>query len=87
MSEMLPGLHELARTLGTKAAALAQAVAESPNRLDVVSRAHQVDQVAAQLLKLCVQQSRAAGHTWQELGDRLGITRQAAFQRFGKPID
>ena len=28
-----------------------------------------------------------AGHTWQELGDLLGVTRQAAFQRFGKPID
>ncbi|WP_331721363.1 DUF3887 domain-containing protein [Streptomyces sp. NBC_00212] len=27
------------------------------------------------------------GHTWQELGDLLGVTRQAAFQRFGKPID
>ena len=39
------------------------------------------------MLKLCVQQSRDAGHTWQEIGDLLGVTRQAAFQRFGKPID
>lgn len=43
--------------------------------------------MAEQVLKLCVQQSRDAGHTWQELGDLLGVTRQAAFQRFGKPID
>jgi hypothetical protein len=43
--------------------------------------------LAAQVLKLCVQQSRDAGHTWQEVGDLLGVTRQAAFQRFGKPID
>jgi hypothetical protein len=34
-----------------------------------------------------VQQCRDAGHTWQEIGDLLGVTRQAAFQRFGKPID
>lgn len=39
------------------------------------------------MLKLCVQQSRDAGHTWQDIGDLLGVTRQAAFQRFGKPID
>lgn len=39
------------------------------------------------MLRLCVQQSRDAGHTWQEIGDLLGGTRQAAFQRFGKPID
>jgi Protein of unknown function (DUF3887) len=29
----------------------------------------------------------AAGHTWQDIGDALGATRQAAFQRFGRPID
>ncbi|WP_306193165.1 DUF3887 domain-containing protein [Streptomyces sp. MK5] len=43
--------------------------------------------MADQVLKLCVQQCRDAGHTWQEIGDLLGVTRQAAFQRFGKPID
>lgn len=43
--------------------------------------------MAGQVLKLCVQQARDAGHTWQEIGDLLGVTRQAAFQRFGKPID
>jgi hypothetical protein len=39
------------------------------------------------VLRLCAQQCRDAGHTWQEIGDLLGVTRQAAFQRFGKPID
>lgn len=34
-----------------------------------------------------MQQCRDAGHTWQEIGDLLGVTRQAAFQRFGKPLD
>ncbi|MFJ9588622.1 DUF3887 domain-containing protein [Streptomyces acidicola] len=76
--------------LAEQAAALAQAVGNplaSPAYLDMVRRAQRVDDLAEQVLKLCVQQSRDAGHTWQELGDLLGVTRQAAFQRFGKPID
>jgi hypothetical protein len=58
-----------------------------PPYLDLVRRARDVDVLAGQVLRLCVQQSRDAGHTWQEIGDLLGVTRQAAFQRFGKPID
>src|SRR5579863_6360267 len=59
----------------------------SPDYLDLVRRAQGLDELAEQVLRLCVQQSRDAGHTWQEIGDLLGVTRQAAFQRFGKPID
>jgi hypothetical protein len=58
-----------------------------PAYLDLVRRAHDVDVLAGQVLRLCVQQCRDAGHTWQEIGDLLGVTRQATFQRFGKPID
>ncbi|WP_327049238.1 DUF3887 domain-containing protein [Microbispora sp. NBC_01189] len=83
-------LTALSGLLAEQAAALAQAVGDplaSPAYLDMVRRAQRVDDLAEQVLKLCVQQSRDAGHTWQELGDLLGVTRQAAFQRFGKPID
>ncbi|MEV6878130.1 DUF3887 domain-containing protein [Amycolatopsis sp. NPDC051128] len=38
-------------------------------------------------LRDSVDAARAAGHTWQELGDLLGTSRQAAFQRFGRPVD
>lgn len=31
--------------------------------------------------------AREAGHTWEEIGQVLGTTRQAAFQRFGRPAD
>ena len=58
-----------------------------PAYLAAVRRAQEVDILAGQVLSLCVQQCRDAGHTWQEIGDLLGVTRQAAFQRFGKPID
>ena len=30
-----------------------------------------------------VEQARAAGHTWAEIGEMLHVSRQAAFQRFG----
>ena len=35
-------------------------------------------------LTLAVADARAAGVSWQGIGDALGITRQAAQQRFGK---
>ncbi|MFE4856639.1 DUF3887 domain-containing protein [Streptomyces sp. NPDC056670] len=83
-------LGTLVARLAEQAAALAGAVGsplEPPAYLDLVRRARDVDGLAEQVLKLSVRQSRDAGHTWQEVGDLLGVTRQAAFQRFGKPID
>ncbi|RAG81584.1 DUF3887 domain-containing protein [Streptacidiphilus pinicola] len=81
---------DLSNLLAEQASALSGAVAgplAAPAYLDLVRLARDVDGLAEQVLRLCVQQSRDAGHTWQELGDLLGVTRQAAFQRFGKPID
>jgi Protein of unknown function (DUF3887) len=83
-------LTSLSGLLAERALALAQAVGSplaSPAYLDLVRRAQDLDGLSEQVLRLCVQQSRDAGHTWQEIGDLLGVTRQAAFQRFGKPID
>lgn len=42
---------------------------------------------ADEVLASAVDHARAAGVTWQAIGDLLGTTRQAAFQRFGHPID
>ena len=38
-------------------------------------------------LQQAVDRARAAGHSWREVGDVLGTSRQAAFQRFGRPVD
>ncbi|HZR49911.1 MAG TPA: DUF3887 domain-containing protein [Streptosporangiaceae bacterium] len=38
-------------------------------------------------LQATVDRARAVGRTWREIGDALGTTRQAAFQRFGRPVD
>ncbi|GAA3350860.1 hypothetical protein GCM10020358_78350 [Amorphoplanes nipponensis] len=42
---------------------------------------------AQESLRAAVDRARAEGHTWQEIGEVLGTTRQAAFQRFGRPVD
>jgi Protein of unknown function (DUF3887) len=84
------GLASLSALLAEQASLLAEAVGSPlapPSYLDQVRSALRSHQLAEQVLKLCVQQSRDAGHTWQEIGDLLGVTRQAAFQRFGKPVD
>lgn len=85
-----PSLPALSALLAEQASILTAAVGSPltpPAYLDLVRRAQDVDVLAGQVLRLCVQQCRDAGHTWQEIGDLLGVTRQAAFQRFGKPID
>jgi hypothetical protein len=42
---------------------------------------------ATEALQAAVDHARDAGHSWREIGEVLGTTRQAAFQRFGHPID
>lgn len=85
-----PSLAELSARLAEQAAALnaeSGSPLSAPDYLGLVRRARDASALAGQALTLCVQQCRDAGHTWQEIGDLLGVTRQAAFQRFGKPID
>ncbi|MBO0819630.1 MAG: DUF3887 domain-containing protein [Nocardiopsaceae bacterium] len=55
--------------------------------LALVRLAADLRAAADQTLRMAVDRARAAGRTWQEIGDALGVTRQAAFQRFGHPID
>jgi uncharacterized protein DUF3887 len=55
--------------------------------LDAVAAAREQARLADEALRDQVERARAAGHTWQEIGDVLGTSRQAAFQRFGRPID
>lgn len=38
-------------------------------------------------LQTAVDRARAAGHTWAEIGATLGMSRQAAFKRFGRVTD
>jgi hypothetical protein len=60
---------------------------EGPPDLGAVRLAHDLHALAATALQASVEQARATGRTWQQIGDLLGVTRQAAFQRFGRPTD
>lgn len=51
--------------------------------LDLISATQQSSQEIAQLLQAAVTSARAAGASWDLIGQRLGVSRQAAQQRFG----
>ena len=55
--------------------------------LELVRAANEIRDRAEALMAAAVQQAREEGRTWQEIGEVLGVSRQAAFQRYGKPID
>jgi hypothetical protein len=55
--------------------------------LAAVGAAKELARSVEAALRETVEAARAAGHTWQEIGEVLGTTRQAAFQRFGRPVD
>jgi hypothetical protein len=55
--------------------------------LAALAAARDLAAVAAEAMQQAVDQARSAGHSWREIGDVLGTTRQAAFQRFGHPVD
>ncbi|GAA1439518.1 hypothetical protein GCM10009617_04110 [Leifsonia poae] len=72
------------------AQALAAGVGRAPDRehaLESVRRASALTSELDALLQVIVDDARAAGVTWQGIGEILGVSRQAAFQRFGHPID
>jgi len=55
--------------------------------LETVTVVRSLARVVEDGMREAVQQARQAGHTWAEIGELLGTTRQAAFQRFGRPLD
>lgn len=58
--------------------------ADPDDALTLVRRAAEADRVAGALLHRSVAAARSGGHSWQAIGEVLGLTRQAAQQRFGK---
>lgn len=48
-----------------------------------IAATRSLDMIVEDTLRALVDQARAAGHTWAEIGEILHVSRQAAFQRFG----
>ncbi len=52
-----------------------------------LATARSLDQLTDEALQLLVSAARERGVPWARIGAALGTTRQAAFQRFGSPVD
>jgi hypothetical protein len=52
--------------------------------LELVVRTNEAYGCIGEMLQESVLAARAAGHSWDVIGKSLGMTRQAAQQRFGK---
>jgi hypothetical protein len=61
--------------------------AETGSPLSALAIARELAAAANAALQEAVDRARVAGHSWREIGDVLETTRQAAFQRFGRPVD
>ena len=78
----------LARVLSAAGVAAGSGSTDEPLApLDAVAAIRSLAGVVEEGMREAVRQARQAGHTWAEIGELLGTTRQAAFQRFGRPID
>ncbi|WP_249044949.1 DUF3887 domain-containing protein, partial [Pseudonocardia autotrophica] len=82
-------LTEAARVLRSRTDALlaARVLTQERDWAGSIEQALHVRSAADDVVRVVVQQAREGGATWQVVGDALGVSRQAAFQRYGKPID
>jgi len=81
--DAVDALAETVRALTERATG----AADRTQALDLVARGVAVREHADAALAALVDAARAAGATWQDVGRTLGTSRQAAFQRFGHPVD
>lgn len=56
---------------------------EDDSVVAAIATTRSLGRIVEDTLHALVQQARAEGHTWAEIGELLHVTRQAAFQRFG----
>lgn len=61
----------------------AEGIANSGDILDMIGAVRLVELAADQARRAIVAEARAELYTWEEIGDALGTSRQAAQQRFG----
>jgi hypothetical protein len=89
MADVAPGSDPVASTVRDAAHRLLGELAGpgTGSPLDVVAAARELSAASAAAMQATVDRARAAGHSWREIGDVLDTTRQAAFQRFGRPVD
>lgn len=77
------GSSELAHALGTAILFGLDDDADGPDHLAIVRRVAAAESEVDALMRQAVGAARSAGHSWASLGAELGMSRQAAQQRFG----
>ena len=89
IEEVREDADPVATRVGDTARRLMHELAEpgTVSPLEVVTAARELSAAATDALQAAVDRARGAGHSWREIGDVLNTTRQAAFQRFGRPVD
>jgi len=55
--------------------------------LDLIAHTYRSSEEIAELLQSAVTSARLAGLSWERIGQRLGMSRQAAQQRFGRVLE
>jgi hypothetical protein len=77
----------MASRVRNTAGRLADELADAGSPLAAMAAARELSAATGEALQEAADRARAAGYSWREIGDVLGTTRQAAFQRFGHPVD
>jgi hypothetical protein len=77
----------VAATITAAAGRLAAELSQRASPQEAVAAARDLSAAAEAALQAAVDRARSAGQSWREIGDVLGTSRQAAFQRFGHPVD
>jgi Protein of unknown function (DUF3887) len=87
--DSIDGMRSTGDAVAASVAAAARRLADELGRPgpQQVAAARDLSAAAEAALQAAVDGARAAGHSWEEIGDVLGTSRQAAFQRFGHPAD
>lgn len=72
-------------SVGKGTAPVALTAARELDVLDWIGTAHEQAAAAERTLAAAVTRARQGGHPWSTIGARLGVSRQAAHQRFAAP--
>lgn len=80
--------HALSDAIAAADPSLAGRLEHDPSSyLDLIDLTARSAEEIAQLLQLSVTSARQAGLSWERIGQQLGMSRQAAQQRFGRVVD
>jgi hypothetical protein len=82
-----PDADGVAASITVAARRLAAELNQPASPQEAVAAARDLSAAAEAALQAAVDRARTAGQSWREIGEVLGTSRQAAFQRFGHPVD